>query len=151
MWKESTSNFFILEYKIKSKKFFCRITNNFFPNFKQDINNFEIIYTFSNNIILKNKNYIFLIDNKFFEIKGKYKYYSQIIGNGKYLLFDNLVNENIQYSVIDLSSNVNIENYEFKELLNFKLEHNIPEFLLSNNIYIFISIYENNQICIKTL
>ena len=142
-------NFCIFSYDIKNNKFVSSITNNFIPNFKKDINSYEIKYIFSGIIILNNKCNIFLIDIQYFEIKKIYNYYSQIIGNGKYLLFDNLVNENIQYSVIDLSSNLNIENHEFTEIFKFKLNNNNPDFILSNNKFTFISIYENNQLSIN--
>ena len=140
-------------YIIKSKYFGCYVTPNFLGNNEMNFNDYEIKYICSNyNIIILNnfsKKIIYIVENsRIYLLKKKYNYFCNIVANDKYLLFDNIKENIVQFSFIDLSNNLNEENHELKTLFNFKVDNFYPKIFLFNTQYKFINIYENNQLCI---
>ena len=148
--------YLFIKYIIKDKEFVPCVNNSFLSDEKDNYNDYEILYLNSDFIIMYNvaKKLIYLIENNnnFMLLNQKYEYYSNIIANDKYLLFDNIKDNNIiQFNIIDLSNKTYIESNEITELLNTKLEYNYPKILLFSNTNKIISLYENNQICIINL
>ena len=146
--------YLLIEYKLKEKEFRPCISNSFLINDKNNYKNYEIQYLTSDFIIINNnvKKIIYLIERKnILLLKKKYEYYSNIIINDKYLLFDKIKEDNIiQFNIINLS-NKEFENNEVTELLNTKLEYNYPEILLFSNTNKIITLYEKNQLGIINL
>lgn len=107
----------------------------------------------SNLMILNNYNEkIFYIIEfgiySYFLIKNKYNYYSNIVINDNYLLFDVNKNNNIEYIFINLLNNLEVAQSELGELFNFKIDNNYPTFLSFNNENKICILYEKNQICV---
>ena len=122
--------YLFIEYSLKDKDFAPCLSNNFLSGENNNFNNYEIKYLSSDLIIMNNyiKKIIYLIEsNIYWLIKMKNEYYSNIIANDKYLLFDTIKENNIiQFNVIDLSNKTLIENNNITELLNTKVEYNYP-------------------------
>jgi len=143
-------------YSLLDKKFISLTSANLFPN-NIKFNNFEIINISENKILLNNtdKKTIYIIENNdnydFCLLKQSFKYFSNIVANDKYLLFDNM-NENknknnLKFSLIDLSNSSNKENSKIIQLLNFKID-NFPKILVNQNFKKLVHLYDNNQLCI---
>ena len=66
----------------------------------------------------------------------------------KYLLFDKIVNDELQISFIDLSNLSIKENNELEGFLNFKINNYLPKIMFHQNFKQFIALYDNNQLCI---
>ena len=123
-------------------------------------NNYEVINIISNKILINNndKKIINIIENddnyNFYLVNNSFKYYSSAIADNNYLLFDDINNHNLSFSLINLD-NYNIEsnfNYDFCSLLNFKINNGPPRIYLTQNYNKFIYLYEdNNQISIVNL
>ena len=140
-------------YSIKAKKFYVLAAINLFMDV-ENFNNFEVIQITSNKIILndfKNKIVYFIENNQIYNfclLKKTFKYNSNVTVDNNYILFDKIINNNLQFSFIDLSDFTNKENNRLIELLNFKLNYNIPKIAISQRFQKFINIYDNNQLCI---
>ena len=62
---------------------------------------------------------------------------------------DNIVNNKLQFSFIDLPSLENKDNNQFIQLLNFKIDNDPPKIFFNQGFKKFINLYENNnQLCI---
>ena len=146
--------YLFFNYSLKDREFSPVVTLNFLSNNENEMinyKNYEIKSIYMDNIILNNNNkkVMYIINgNNIFLIKKKYDYFSNIIVYDKYILFDNIKENELQFSLIDLSKNSYIENSELGILLNFKIDNNYPEILSWNFKNKFINLFENNQICI---
>ena len=118
-----------------------------------NINSFEVKGMTEDKIILNNskdKNIYFIETNNnysFCLLKKTFTYYSNIVINDHYLLFDNLIENNFQFTLIDLSNFSKIEDSKLINLLNIKID-NIPKILLNHNFTKFIYLYDNSQLCL---
>ena len=122
---------------------------NFLPDKDINYNNYEIKSIFNDYIILNDfeKKIIYIIlDDCLYLLKKKYKYFKSIIVDNNYLIFDTVKENSLQFEFIDLNNNLESKNHELKELFKFKINSNIPKFLLSFKNNTFLSIYDNNQI-----
>ena len=147
-------NYFIIIFSLESKKFLPLISINLFSNL-DNFNNFEIEEILNDKIILndfKNKIIYFIENNDFFYyfclLKKQFSYNSNFVVDKKYLLFDNIINDELQFSFIDLSNLSKKENNQLTQLLNFKINDNLPKIMLHQNFKQFIALYDNNQLCI---
>ena len=143
--------YLFFEYKLKDKEFVPDIFFNYLSDDEKDHKNLELKYIYSNFIILNNfkKKIIYIIEyGQVYIVKNIYNYYKNIVFNDKYLLFDTIKNNSLQFSLLNLSDNSNVEKHELKEILNIKVDYNLPRLLLLNSDYKFLSLYENNQLCI---
>lgn len=141
------------QFSIPNKEFNSPILYNFLSVNKNNYNDYEIKYMNSNLMILNNYNekifYFFEFGIDFyFLIKNKYNYYSNIVINDNYLLFDENKNNNIEYILINLLNNLEVAQNELGELFNFKIDNNYPTFLSFNNENKICILYEKNQICV---
>ena len=144
-------NYSINIYSLKEKKFKILEPINIFINVV-DYNNFEIIQMTSDKVIFndsKNKTIYFLENNNndFCLLKKTIKYYYNIAIDNNYLLYDKITNDNLEFSIIDLS-NLDKKNSDLLELLNIKINFNIPKIISTKEFKKIISIYDDNQICI---
>ena len=143
--------YLFIEYNIKDKEFYPLISPNFLPDKEDHYNNYKIEYLNTNFIILNNfnKKFFYVIKYKpFLLIKEKYNYYSSIIINDQYLLFDVLSDRSrIQFSFINLFNSSLVKNNEINEILNLRVEMNNPKIMLFTGINNFISFYDENQLC----
>ena len=146
-------NYFLMAYSLKEKKFNNLASINFFINV-ENFKDFELIKITSDKVIIndsKNKIIYFIENNKNYDfrlLKKNIKYNSKVTAENNYLLYDEIVNNKLQFSFIDLSNFSNIENNNFIELLNFKINYNLPKILLNKEFKKIINIYDNNQLCI---
>jgi hypothetical protein len=77
------------------------------------------------------------------------EYYSTVIVNDNYLLFDTIKENNIIiFNAVNISNENFVENRELPELLNTKVEYNYPKILLFSNSNKLISLYDENQLSI---
>ena len=148
--------YLLIKYILKDKEFVPFINNNFLDNKNDNYNDYEIKYLNNDFIIMNNnkKKIIYLIEENddILLLKKKYEYYSNIIANDKYLLFDSIKEHNIiQFNIIDLLKKTFIGNNEITELLNSKIEYNYPKMLLFSNNNKIIALYEKNQLGIINL
>jgi len=137
-----------------SKKFKSPALYNFLPISNINYNDYEIIYMNSSLIILNNhkEKIFYIIDYEkfsYFLLMNKYNYYSNIVINDNYLLFDVKNDNGIQYLFINLLKNLEINHHELRELFNFKIDNNYPTFLSFNNDNKILFLYEKNQICVS--
>ena len=145
--------YLFLNYSLKDKTFDSFLFQSFLPD-KDDsnFNNYKIEYLSDELIILndKDKKIIYEIEIlPFYLLKKKYKYFSNILINEDYLLFDTIKENNIiQFSFIDLSNGLINENQEINDLLNLKFEYNYPKIILFSKLNKFIYLYDVNQLCI---
>ena len=144
--------FLFIIYSIKKREFFPVITNNYINNIEKEYNNYEIKKIYEDNIILNdlNKKIIYIIDsNKFLLYQKNFKYHNNFIVNDKYLLFDIIQNNEIQFSFIDITDffSKNNDYKKFTELFTFKIYNYFPKILSFNNGKL-IYLYEDNQLCI---
>ena len=143
--------YLFVKYLIKEKEFIPITTPNYIANNENDFNNYEINNISQNYIILKNKKgkiINFINNNTFLVLNRQYKYYSNIISNNKYLLFDNIKDNYYMFSLIDLSNLSKVEDNNLLKLLNIKLDNIIPKSLMTNDFKTFVILYDNNQLCI---
>ena len=148
--------YLLIKYILKNKEFVPFINNNFLNNKKDNYNDYEIKYLNYDFIIMNDneKKIIYLIEenNGILLLKKEYKYYSNIITNDRYLLFDSIKENNIiQFNIIDLLNKTFIGSNEITELLNSKIEYNYPKMLLLSNNNKIIVLYEKNQLGIINL
>ena len=126
------------------------ISPNYLPDKEENYNNYKIEYLNSNFIILNNfhKKIFYIIELPLFLIKEKYNYYSNIIVNDKYLLFDILKDRSkIQLSFINLFNSSLIANHEINDELDIRIEPNNPKIMLFKGMNKYICFYEENQLC----
>ena len=152
--------YLFIPFSLRTKKFLIFESTNLIKNEQNNYNNYEIIRIISNKILINNNKdkIINIIENdknfNFCLVKNSFKYYSSAITDNNYLLFDNIKNNNLNFSIINLD-NYNIENnvdYDFCRLLNFKLNNQPPKLYLTQNFSKFIYLYEDtNQIGIINL
>ena len=146
-------NYLINIYSLKKKKFYNLASINMILNV-EDYNNFEIIKITSDKIIFndsKNKTIYFIENNNKYNcclLKKTIKYYSSIAIDNNYLLHDKIENDKLEFSFINLTNLENKENNDLIELLNFKINYNIPKIILTQEFKKIISIYDNNQLSI---
>ena len=146
-------NYFLMAYSLKEKKFYNLASINFFINV-DNFKDFELIKITSDKVIIndsKNKIIYFIENNEnynFCLLEKIIKYNFNVTAENNYLLYDKIVNNKLQFSFIDLSNLSNIENNNFIELLNFKINYNLPKILLTKEFKKIINIYDNNQLCI---
>jgi len=147
-------NYLFIKYSLLEREFSPVVTNNFIPESEIDYNNYEIKSILQDYIILNdfNNKYIYIIEsNRFLMLKEYYNYYDFVTTNGNYLLFNQIINNKIQFTFINLTKSPidenNEGNKELVELLNFNIDINSPKILLSNN-NIFIHLFEQNQLCL---
>jgi hypothetical protein len=81
-------------------------------------------------------------------LKKTFNYNYNVSGDKNYLLFDTIIKNELQLFFIDLSNFANQENKQLIQLLNFKINNNIPKIVLNQGFKKFINIYDNNQLCI---
>ena len=146
-------NYLINAYSLKDKRFYTLAPINFFID-RNNFNDFGIIQITSEEVVLndsKNK-FIYFIENNqnynFILLSKTFNYHSNIAIDNNYLLFDKIENNELQFSFIDLSNFSNTENKELIELLNFKINYNIPKIIFNEGFKKFITLYDNNQLCI---
>ena len=152
--------YLFIPFSLRIKKFLGFESSNLINNNQNNYNNYEIIKIISNKILINNNNnkIINVIENddtyNFCLVNKSFKYYSSAIADNNYLLFDNIKNNNLNFSLINLD-NYNIENnfeYDFCGLFNFKLNDEPPKLYLTQNFSKFIYLCEdNNQIGIINL
>ena len=75
----------------------------------------------------------------FYLVKNSFNYHTNALVDKKYLLFDNIKNKDLNFSLVNLD-NYSIENnyYDFGRLLNFRLDNNPPKIYLTQNFSKFI-------------
>ena len=145
-------NYLINIYSLKEKKFIILDSINIFTNV-ENYNNFEIIQMVSDKVIFndsENKTIYFFetINNyDFCFLKKTIKYDYNLAIDNNYLLYDKISNDNFEFSFIDLL-NLDIKKSVVLELLNLKIDFNIPKIISNKEFKKFISIYDDNQICI---
>ena len=145
-------NYLINIYSLKEKKFIILDSINIFTNV-ENYNNFEIIQMVSDKVIFndsENKTIYFFetINNyDFCFLKKTIKYDYNLAIDNNYLLYDKISNDNFEFSFIDLL-NLDIIKSVVLELLNLKIDFNIPKIISNKEFKKFISIYDDNQICI---
>jgi hypothetical protein len=152
--------YLFIPFSLKTKNFLGYESSNLIKNNSNNYNNYEIIKIISNKIVINNisKKIINIIENdntyNFCLIDNSFKYHSNAIVDGNYLLFDNIDKSTLNFSLINLY-NYNIENnfgYDFCGLLNFKIDNGPPKIYLTDNFSKFIYLYEdNNQISVINL
>ena len=152
--------YLFVAFSLKTKKFLGLESANLIKNDSGDFNNFEIIKIISNKIIINDKEnkIIYIVENNntynFCLVKNNFNYYSSAQIDNKYLLFDNIKDNNLYLSLINLDD-YSIENnydYDFCQLLNFRINNNPPKIYLAENLSKFIYLYEDdNQIGIIDL
>ena len=141
--------YLFMTYRFKTKELSSLNTLNFLPDKDTNYNNYEITNIYNDYIILNNfeKKIIYIIINdSFYLIERKYNYYYNILVDHNYLIFDTIKGNDLQFKFIDLNYNLEEKNHSLKELFNFKIDNNIPKFLLSFQNNNFLTTYENNQI-----
>ena len=143
--------YFLIPYSINEKKFFGLKTLHLIQA-DNNYNNYEIIQILSNKIIINNSNdkIINIIENKdvynFFLVNRQFEYYSNVQFYKNYLVFDKK-NNNLSFFLINLNNYSSVENYNFSEILNFKINNNPPSIFANKNLAKFIYLFEdNNQI-----
>ena len=97
------------------------------------------------------KNTVYIIEIKdnydFYLLKKSFNYFSNIVANDKYLLFDEKNENNLNFSLIDLSNFSKNENSKIIQLLKIEIE-NIPKISANQNFKKMVQLYDNNQLCI---
>ena len=137
-------------YSLKNKNFYGLTSVNLLES-EDNFNNFEISKITLDKIILNNSatKTIYIIEcDSLCLIKKAFNYSYNFIAADNYLFFDNIIDDDLQFSLIDLRNYSNKENEEFVQLLNFKIDNNPPKLLLNENFKKFVGLYENNQLCI---
>jgi len=148
-------NYLFIKYSLLEREFSPVVTNNFIPASKIDYNDYEIKSILQDYIILNdfNNKYIYIIETKtFLLLKNYYNYHSFVTTKDNYLFFDQIQNNKIQFTCINLAKSSIDENNEGNkdliELFNFNIYNiNFPK-ILSMNYNIFIHSYEQNQLCL---
>ena len=146
--------YLFIKYSLLEREFIPVVTNNFMPASEINCNDYEIKAILKGYIILNdfNNKYFYIIEsNEFLMLENYYYYHSFVTINDNYILFDQIKNNKIQFTCINLTKSSidenNESNKELIELLNFNIDINYPKILLSNN-NIFIHLFEQNQLCI---
>ena len=152
--------YLFIAFSLKTKKFFGFESSNLIKSEKNNYNNYEIIKIISNKIIINNNDdkIINIIENdntyNFCLVNNSFKYHSSALADNNYLLYDIIEDNNLNFILINLD-NYSIENniqYDFCQLLNFKINNEPPKLYLTQNFSKFIYLYEdNNQISIINL
>ena len=143
--------YFFVKYLLKEKEFIPLIKGKFIENDKDNFNNYEINHICQKYIILNNfkEKIINFIDINIFSILNKkLTYYLNFIANDNYLLYDNIKDNELLFSLINLSDLSNEKNNNLLQSFNYKIDNNIPKLLTSNSFKDFIFLYDNNQLCI---
>ena len=146
-------HYLFIAFSLKTKKFFGLESANLIKN--NNYINFEIMHIFSNKILINNieNKRINIIENdnnySFCLINYSFNYYSSALGDNNYLLIDNIKNNNLIFTLINLD-NYTIENnfgHDLCQVLNFKIDNNPPKIYLAKNFKKLIYLYEDdNQI-----
>ena len=137
-------------YSLKNKNFYGLTFANLLDN-EDNYNNFDISKITLDKIILNNSatKTIYIIEcDSFCLIKKAFNYSLNFITTDNYLFLDNIKDNELQFSLIDLRNYSNKENTSFVQLLNFKIDNNPPKLLLNENFKKFVGLYDNNQLCI---
>ena len=145
-------NYLINIYSLKLKRFFPLSPINFF-NAKYNFKDFEIILIASDKVVLNdssNRIIYFIENNKnynFCLLRTTFFYHTNATADNNYLLVDKIIDNELQFSFIDLSD---LSNKDIKliNLLNFKINYNIPKIVFNGEFKKLIYVYENNQLCI---
>ena len=140
-------NYLIITFSLKSKEFLSISNGNLFPNAPNN-NIYEISYISSDNILLndiKNKTINIIELNNNLLLQKNFKYYSNISIDNNYLLYDSIKNNEIIFSIFNL---LNDSFGNLKEILNFKINYDIPKILFWKKSKKLILLYEKNQLCI---
>ena len=139
-------------YSLLNKKFLSLESANFFTD-EIKFDNYEIINVLEDKIMLKapEKNTVYIIEIKdnydFYLLKQSFKYFSNIVANDKYLLFDEKNENNFNFSLIDLSNFSKKENSKIIQLLKIEIDNN-PKITANQNFKKIVQLYDNNQLCI---
>ena len=144
-------NYLISVYSLIEKKFLTLETANLIE-IQKNYNNFEIIHIFSDKILLNNKDEkkIYIIENNDlykFNLVKDFSYCISAQANKNYLLIDNIKNNELLFSLI----NLNDYSYDcdksnnFNQLFNFKLQNNPPKLLMNQDFYKFVYLFEDNN------
>ena len=142
-------NYLFIKYSIKDKEFIPLIRTNYIFNTVNNFNHFEIKHISQNYIILNNmeeKTISFIDTSNFCVLNKKFNYYSNIVANDISLLFDNIKDNEVQFSLLNLSDLSN--NNNLNEFFNIKIYNYFPKIIFNYNFEIFIYLYDNNQLCI---
>ena len=153
--------YLFVPFSFKSKKFLGIESGNLIKTNSNNFNNFKIIKITCDKIIIndegkKNVNIIEVDNNgnsntyNFYLVKNSFNYHTNALVDKKYLLIDNINNNNLNFSLINLD-NYSIEKnyYDFCRLLNFKIDNNPPKIYLTENFSKFIYLYKgNNQVSV---
>ena len=144
-------NYLFIKYLIKEKQFIPLVTGNYISNNSKNYNKYEIKNISEYFIILNNieEKIIYFIEiNTFLILNKQFNYFLNVIGNDNYLLFDNVKNNEVQFSLIKLTDLSNEDNNILLNLFNFKLDTNLPKIIMNNNLNNFIYLFDNNQLCL---
>ena len=98
-------------------------------------------------MIKKIKSSIYTLDLDNYLLKKIINYYSNLVFDKNYLLFDSIINNELKFSIFNLLNNSFDNNNKIFESLNFKINYNIPKIMLWKNTNKFLFVYENNQLC----
>lgn len=146
-------NYLINVYSLKEKKFFNLVSINNFMD-RNNFKNFKIIQITRDKVIFndsENKTIYFIENNNSYNfclLKITIKYNFNFVIDNKYLLYDKIANNKLEFSFVNLSDLTSIENNALIELFNFKINYNIPKIMVSQEFKKIISVYDNNQLCI---
>lgn len=146
-------NYLINVYSLKEKRFFNLVSINNFMD-RNNFKNFKIIQITRDKVIFndsENKTIYFIENNNgynFCLLKITIKYNFNFVIDNKYLLYDKIANNKLEFSFVNLSDLTSIENNALIELFNFKINYNIPKIMVSQEFKKIISVYDNNQLCI---
>ena len=139
-------------YSLLNKKFLSLESANLFTD-EIKFDNYEIINVLEDKIMLKapEKNTVYIIEIKdnsdFYLLKQSFKYFSNIVANDKYLLFDEKNENNLNFSLIDLSNFSKKEKSKIIQLLKIEIDNN-PKIIANQKFKKMVQIYDNNQLCI---
>ena len=144
-------------FSLINKKFLGLSYISFIDNNKKDFNDFKIEQIISDKIIINNfkDKIIYIIENNdnynFCLNKKTYNYHSIIQTDDKYLLFDIIKEDKLQFSIIDLSNYNDKRSDKLIKLIDLKIQSNPPKILLNQNFNKFIYSYDDNQLCVVNL
>ena len=99
--------YLFIPFSLKTKKFLGFESSNLIINNTHNYNNYDIIHIISNKILINNNdkkiiNIIEIDDNyNFYLVKNSFEYYMSAISDNNYLLFDNIRNNKLNFSLIN--------------------------------------------------
>lgn len=125
-------------YSLLNKQFLSLESANLFTD-EIKFDNYEIINVLEDKIMLKvpEKKTVYIIEIKdnydFYLFKKSFKYFSNIVANDKYLLFDEKNENNLNFSLIDLSNFLKKENSKIIQLLKIEIDNN-PKIIANQSL-----------------